>query len=76
MDVLYEFLRNTSACQALPAGFLGNRSVDDVAIGVKSTLRDWQLIVIMLGLAVFATIIAKSFNYIRKNVYKDKVREL
>ena len=70
----YEILRNISSCQLLPTLFLGNRSLDDIAVGVSSSLEAWQLTIVMLGIGVFGIVVAKTFNFIRKNVYKDKVR--
>ena len=72
--MIYEILKNVTSCQLLPTLLLSNESLDAVGVGVQSSLKSWQLIIIMAGLGIFATVIAKSFNYIRKNVYKDKVR--
>ena len=70
----FEILKNITSCQLLPTLLLGNGSLDDIVVGVKSSLESWQLIVVMLGLGIFASVIAKTFNYIRKNIYKDKVK--
>ena len=70
----YEILKNITSCQLLPTLLLGNKSLDEIAVGVHSSLEAWQLVIIMLGIGVFGIVIAKTFNFIRKNVYKDKVR--
>ena len=74
MEMGYEILKNITSCQLLPTLLLGNKSLDEITVGVHSSLEAWQLVIIMLGIGVFGIVIAKTFNFIRKNVYKDKVR--
>ena len=77
--MFYEFLKNSSLCQGLP-GLLQQDGMDTTIAGeagpagVQPNLQNWQIILLMIGLGIFTALIAKSFNWIRQHVYKDKVQ--
>lgn len=63
------WLRNNSEC-------LGLQTVNGTAtMGITPSLETSIAVGMFVGLGLFAAGLAKSFNYIRKKVYKDKVRD-
>ncbi len=76
MSVRYEFLRDTESCQRIPSQLPGQNGnypeVTDPA-GVVASLENWQIVLIMIALGIFTAFVAKSFNWIRRYVYLDKV---
>ena len=76
MSVYYEFLKNTTGCQAIPSqlpGLNGESPKVTNPVGVAANLETWQIILILIALGIFTAFIAKSFNWIRSHIYNDKV---
>ncbi len=78
MAVHYDFLKNTTHCQTIPSLLPGqNGEYPEVTspVGVVPNLEQWQIVLLIVALGIFTGFIAKSFNWIRRYVYHDKVTQ-